>query len=141
MGSLQEELIENLTKIIIEILVNQKNKFTAREYFIASQLLWAFQDYPKRYIPDIRLSIIIKNDDRVCEEFVIRWEQDFLWLGSEGFEKSPYGTDSFENCVLHHQFDEELVINADDIKNWCNDFLEYASDSNNQALIESYNSK
>lgn len=140
MGYLQKELIENLTKIIIEILVTQKNIFTAREYFLTSQLLWAFQDYPKRYIPDIRLSIKIKNDERVCEEFVIRWEQDFLWLGSEGFERSHYGSDSFENCVFHHQFDEELVINEVDIKNWYNDFLEYASDSNYQVLIESYDS-
>lgn len=133
-----KELKENLTKIIIEILVTQQNKFTARDYFVTSRLLWALQEYPTRNIPYIRLSIMIKNDDRVCEEFVIRWEQNFLWLGSEGFTRSPYGSDSFENCVLHHQFDEEIEISAYDTKNWCRDFLELASDPNSQVLIESY---
>jgi hypothetical protein len=133
-----KEIKENLTKIIIEILVTQENKFTARDYFITSRLLWALQDYPNRDIPDIRLSIMIQNDDRICEELVIRWEHNFLWLGSEGFTRSPYGSDSFENCVLHHYFDEEIEISEYDIKNWCRDFLELASDPNNQVLIESY---
>lgn len=140
-----ERIKSLITEFLIETLVHERNGFEKREYFIVSRLLWAIQHYPSFTIPLTRVGVLIDSGD-YCEEYVIRLDEDLLWVGMDGIERTPCGSDSYENEYLNLSNDKvfkqlqeysEIEIKYD-IEDWLLHTKQFLSDSYCRITIECY---
>jgi hypothetical protein len=136
---------ELLGLILIEILVDEKNRFEKREYFIVCRLLNAIKNYPLFRIPSTRVGLLLDHVSYM-EEYLIRFEDDILWVGMEGVERTAMGSDSFEreSLNLSHSFDgQSCNSNIDsefhNILLWFNEARETLSLAECKITIECHN--
>jgi len=114
--------------ILLNIMIDDKNEFDKKQYFILSQLLWGIDNYPSFGIPFTRFGILV-DEGSYYYEMVIRFEEDFLWLGKEGAERTGMGSDSFEKEYLYldHKEAFEKIENYEPID--LGSFFEWYEDS------------
>ncbi|HET6555717.1 MAG TPA: hypothetical protein VFG54_00290 [Prolixibacteraceae bacterium] len=140
-----DDIQEILSLILIDILVDERNGFEKREYFIVSRLLKAIKNYPLIGIPDTRVGLLIDHESYL-EEYVIRFQDDILWVGMEGFERTPMGADSYENedLNLSHTTVETLYksnpdFEYNDINSWYVKALDFLASDECKITLECYN--
>lgn len=139
-----DEIKELLCLVLMDILVNERNGFGKREYFIVSRLLRAIKHYPLCSIPSTRVGLLIDYESYL-EEYVIRFEEDILWIGMEGIERTPGGSDSYEKEYLNqsHSHDAKLhQLNPDvefsDINGWFQEAQNALLDDECKITLECY---
>lgn len=139
-----KEITELLSSILIDILVDERNGFEKREYFIVCRLLHAIKNYPLFGVPSTRIGLLMDYSSYV-EEYVIRFQDDILWVGLEGFERTAMGSDSYERESLNfsHSSDGKLYhsnpdFEFDDISSWYLDAQDALSSDECKITLECY---
>ncbi|MBC8006366.1 MAG: hypothetical protein H7X84_12900 [Verrucomicrobia bacterium] len=139
-----DEIKELLCLVLMDILVDKKNRFEKREYFIVSRLLKAIHHFPLYRIPFTRVGLLIDHESYL-EEYVIRFDDDILWIGMDGIERTPCGSDSYENECLNfsHSHDAKLYqLNPDfefnDINEWFQHAMDFISCDECKITLECY---
>ncbi len=139
-----EKIKELLSLILIDILIDERNGFEKREYFIVCRLLHAIKNYPLFEIPSTRIGLLMDYSSYV-EEYVIRFQDDILWVGLDGIERNAMGSDSYQKESLNfsHSSDVELFnsnpdFEFDDISSWYKEALETLSSDECKITLECY---
>jgi len=139
-----EKIKELLSLILIDILVNEQNGLKKKEYFIVCRLLHAIKNYPLYGIPSTRIGLSMDYSSYV-EEYVIRFEDDILWIGVEGIERTAMGSDSYqkESLNISHSSDVKLFnsnqdFEFDDISSWYKEARETLSSDECKITLECY---
>src|SRR5690554_1277996 len=93
-----EKIKSKVRLLLLELMLVRR--LNANEYKHFTYLLWAIENFPDRY-PDqtIRMGLG-ENENEPIEEIVIRINDEVLWLGREGLERTEYGTDGYEKEML-----------------------------------------
>lgn len=139
-----EVIKELLGLILIDILANEKNGFEKKEYFIVCRLLHAIKNYPLLRIPSTRIGLLMDYSSYV-EEYVIRFQDDTLWIGMDGIERTAMGSDSYQKESLNfsHSSDVKLFnsnqdFEFDDISSWYKEAMETLSSDECKITLECY---
>src|SRR5690554_401311 len=120
-----EEIKSKIRLLLLEFMLVRR--LDANEYKHFTYILWSIEHFPDKY-PDqtIRMGLgQIENE--LMEEIVIRINDEVLWLGREGVERSEYGADSYEKEMLMVYSDGEIdddprdVLDISGVDYWCND--------------------
>lgn len=132
-----------LSDILSDILYCKSDLLNVNTFTVISRALWFIKNFPSQTIPFTRIGLIVVENERQLEEYVIRIEEDFIWLGIEGIERTEYGSDSYEVCKYHYSIEEVNIktgLNADakfdDITEWYLMFKECIIDTSTTVLIE-----
>lgn len=140
-----DEIKSIINSILIDIMVYEKNGFEKREYYIVSRLMWAIDNYPQFEIPYTSVSIF-KDYNSYTEEYNIRFQDDILWVGVQGLERSPCGSDLYENENINISHDEafsQLTINPnyefDDLVIWYEEAKQKLESGDYSIVLEYYN--
>ncbi len=107
-----ETIKSKLTESLVLILSNDKNSFNSDEYKASCKLVNKIIHYPDLSCPErffVRIGVLI-DSGRNVQEYVIRFDNEILWLGMEGIERTGFGSDSYEKEVL--SLWHENVING-----------------------------
>lgn len=134
-------LKSGIRDVLLRILIDPKNQFEKKDFFIVSQLLWGIESFPKVEIPYTRLGVVIDHGSYL-EEMVIRAEIDSQILSLEGIERTGYASDSYEKEFITLNYDhvecprETLVVDLNKLNDWCKETIGFIEDEEKRYTIE-----
>jgi hypothetical protein len=139
-----ESILQSLQRLIWQICNSENPNLSLNdvERKAMLQLIEALTFFPQVRYPFIRVGLLIENNERMAIELVLRYDDDFgIWVGSEGIDRTPTGSDSWEEVAATWEFDEVIesyCVSMQNFESWCRDFAEGIDNPESQLTIECY---
>lgn len=137
-----DETKEIISTVLMKILIYENNGFDKRQFYIVNRLLWAIKNYPTIIIPSTRIGILLDNYTR--KEYVVRFEEDILWVGIVGRDGSRDTGGHDYTKEYFHTSHQEIIDNqcvnecSDNLIGWQNDAIESLDSNMYKITIECY---